>query len=208
MNYNTQNHLQNLNAVQACNSSISTFYKLLWPPANPFDVLQTPAASCEHLNVLQTPVNSCTNQSLSASMPRSIPDKRTRAFRSRRKLYGKSAAGSLSNTPVVSETSVRHMSIKDMPSLIARFATETGVAQQYRVVELCLQRILHIMKPGSGLRPHPEQVRVVRRLIYGKGDTLFIARTGFGKSLVLQSYSILTGQSTLQIVPLDKLREE
>jgi hypothetical protein len=38
---------------------------------------------------------------------------------------------------------------------------------------------------GSSLRkPHPEQVRALRRPIFGKGDTLLVACMGFGKSII------------------------
>jgi len=35
-----------------------------------------------------------------------------------------------------------------------------------------------------------------------------MARTGFGKSLIFYTYSILTGKITLQIIPLNKLGDE
>jgi hypothetical protein len=56
--------------------------------------------------------------------------------------------------------------------------------------------------------PYSEQVRTVRRLVYEKGDTFLIARIGFGKSLILHSYSVLTGKITIQIILLNKLDEE
>ena len=49
---------------------------------------------------------------------------------------------------------------------------------------------------------------VIRRLVFLQGDTLFIAKTGFGKSLILQAFTILTGLLTIQIVPLDKLGDQ
>ena len=100
------------------------------------------------------------------------------------------------------------MKLKDMPSLVEAFADEKGVPHQYSVIEACLRRILQEMSPGSDRSPHPEQVRTVRRLVYGKGDTLLIARTGFGKSLILHTFSILTEKITLQIIPLNKLGDQ
>ncbi|EDN04857.1 predicted protein [Histoplasma mississippiense (nom. inval.)] len=95
-----------------------------------------------------------------------------------------------------------------MPELIGKYSHPDHVKQQYGVIEACLKRLLRDGKPESTLCPHPEQVRTVRRLIYGYGDTLFIARTGFGKSLILHSYSILTGRITIQLVPLTGLGEQ
>jgi superfamily II DNA helicase RecQ len=56
--------------------------------------------------------------------------------------------------------------------------------------------------------PHPEQVSTLQRLIFLKGDTVLIARTGFGKSIVFHAYSVLTNKICLQITPLNKLGEE
>ena len=89
------------------------------------------------------------------------------------------------------------MKLKDMPSLVMAFTDEKGVPHQYSIIEACLRRILQEMSPGSDRSPHPEQIRTVRRLVYGKGDTLLIARTGFGKSLILHSFSVLTEKITL-----------
>ncbi|KAH8691771.1 hypothetical protein GQ44DRAFT_636079 [Phaeosphaeriaceae sp. PMI808] len=60
----------------------------------------------------------------------------------------------------------------------------------------------------GGREPHEQQVRAVRRLVYGFGDTILVARTGFGKSVVLHAYSVLTGNITLQIIPLSRLGDE
>jgi hypothetical protein len=43
---------------------------------------------------------------------------------------------------------------------------------------------------------------------YLRGDIFVIARTGFGKSLIFQAYSILTAKTTIQIVPMSKLGME
>ena len=37
---------------------------------------------------------------------------------------------------------------------------------------------------------------------FGKGDTLLVARTRFGKSIIFHAFSVLTGKITLQIIPL------
>src|SRR6267378_7709688 len=103
---------------------------------------------------------------------------------------------------------IASMKLKDMPSLIKALTDEKSVPHQYSIIEACLRRILNEMSPGSDRSPHSEQIRTVRRLVYGKGDTLLIARTGFGKSLILHSFSILTEKITLQIIPLNKLGDQ
>ncbi len=104
---------------------------------------------------------------------------------------------------------ISSMNIAEFPSVIKEAAREENVLVQTTVLDACLQRILHCLDTESGSRkPRLEQVRVLRRLIFGKGDTLLIARTGFGKSIIFHSFSILTGKKTLQIVPLSKLGDE
>lgn len=98
--------------------------------------------------------------------------------------------------------------IFSMPALVQSYAQENRIEQQYDVIEYCLKRLLRYGKSGSLLCPHSEQIRILRRLIYGHGDTLLIARTGFGKSLILHAYSILTGQITIQLVPLNGLGDQ
>lgn len=56
--------------------------------------------------------------------------------------------------------------------------------------------------------PRLLQVRVIRRLIFGYGDTILVAKTGFGKSLLYQTYTLLTGKIAIQLAPLNKLSEE
>ena len=81
-------------------------------------------------------------------------------------------------------------------------------AFQEEVVRACLQRILDSKDQGARYSPRPEQVRTLRRLIFGKSDVLLIARTGFGKSLIFHAYTVLTGKITLQLIPLTKLGDE
>jgi hypothetical protein len=65
-----------------------------------------------------------------------------------------------------------------------------------------LRALLHRL---FNVDPREVQLRVVRRLIYGIGDTLLIARTGFGKSLTFQAVCALTDKVAIQLVPLSKL---
>jgi hypothetical protein len=100
------------------------------------------------------------------------------------------------------------MDLKDMPHLISQFTGEDSVFNQYSVIEVCLKRIFREISLGIDRSPHSEQVRTIRRLVYGKGDILLIARTGFGKSLILYSFSVLTGKIIIQLTSLNKLGKE
>jgi hypothetical protein len=80
--------------------------------------------------------------------------------------------------------------------------------QQVTVLWHCMRRILRYHEPDSRREPKEHQVYVLRRMIYGNSDTLFIAKTGYGKSIIFQAYSILTRRITIQIIPLVKLGEE
>jgi hypothetical protein len=137
-------------------------------------------------------------------------DKRKKWHRGRRKTDISVASFTVEalekDTSLLSQVS--SMQLEDMPLLVQQFAGMDGVPFQHNVIEACLRRILQVMSPDAGHSPHMEQVRAVRRLVYGKGDTLLIARTGFEKSLILHSFSLLTGKITLQIVPLNKLGDQ
>jgi hypothetical protein len=81
-----------------------------------------------------------------------------------------------------------------LPSIIIEAALEENVPIQTTVIEKCLERILHVIDPRNPKKPRLEQTRTLRRLIFGKGDILLVARTGFGKSLIFHAYSVLTGK--------------
>jgi len=49
--------------------------------------------------------------------------------------------------------------------------------------------------------PHEMQLLVIRRLVFGCDDTILIAKTGFGKSLTFQAFTVLTGCWTIQLIP-------
>ena len=100
------------------------------------------------------------------------------------------------------------MDLRMLPLVIKEARLEENVPEQPAVIETCLTRILRHLNPESAHMPHPEQVRTLRRLIFGKGDTILIARTGFGKSIIFHAFSVLTGKITLQIIPLSKLGDE
>lgn len=57
--------------------------------------------------------------------------------------------------------------------------------------------------------PRIEQIECIRRIVYELGDTILLAKTGFGKSIVFQAVSILRPDKiTILIVPLTMLAEE
>jgi hypothetical protein len=80
------------------------------------------------------------------------------------------------------------MALKDLPGIIDQARLVENVPWQEDVVRECLRRILAHASPGSDRSPRIEQVRTLRRLIFGKGDTLLVARTGFGKSLIFHAF--------------------
>ena len=80
---------------------------------------------------------------------------------------------------------------------------------QHKVINLCLRRImLQTCLQLNNFKPRDKQVRTLRRLIFGKGNTLLIACTGFSKSLIFYTYSVLIGKITIQIIPLNKLGDK
>jgi superfamily II DNA helicase RecQ len=100
------------------------------------------------------------------------------------------------------------LNLEDLQTIVQEAAAEPNVHLQMQVLILCLRLILKKMHPSQGREPKIQQVRTLRRLIFGKGDTILIAATGFGKSLILHAFSILTAKITLQIIPLNKLGAE
>ncbi|KAI1102257.1 hypothetical protein F4804DRAFT_313477, partial [Jackrogersella minutella] len=56
--------------------------------------------------------------------------------------------------------------------------------------------------------PRKEQVDAVYDLVFNEIDLVFIAKTSFGKSLIIQAFSLITDRIPIQIAPLVKLGEE
>ena len=77
-----------------------------------------------------------------------------------------------------------------------------NMEHQYMMLFHTMRRLL------GGRDPHKQQVRTLRRLVYQLGDTILVAKTGFGKSIVFHAFSVLTGRITIQLIPLSKLGEE
>ena len=74
--------------------------------------------------------------------------------------------------------------------------------KQVEVLTCAMKRLL------GGHEPHKQQVQVLHQLVYQIGDTMLIAKTGFGKSIIFHAFSVLTGLVTIQLIPLSKLGEE
>ena len=142
-------------------------------------------------------------------------DKRSRHQRVRRRKEVQSGSTVDSGNRLVAGSSFKErieqipsLDLKDLHLIIEEAQDEQHIDIQEDVIKHCLKRILSVMKPGANRDPRHLQTRTLRRLIYGHGDTLLMARTGFGKSLIFYTYSILTGKITLQIIPLNKLGDE
>lgn len=72
-----------------------------------------------------------------------------------------------------------------------------------RLIRLVLTAML-----GHGRIPRQEQIDTVHDLIFKQLDIILIARTSFGKTLIIQAYSLITDRITILISPLVKLAEE
>ena len=92
--------------------------------------------------------------------------------------------------------------LPQLRTLVEECQVEESVDYQEPLLKCILRKLL------DGRNPRTEQVRAVRRLVFGFGDTILIAKTGFGKSVVFHAYSILTNNITIQIIPLSKLGNE
>lgn len=68
--------------------------------------------------------------------------------------------------------------------------------------------VLVAMLGGNGRVPRQQQVDTVHDLVFEQLDIVLIARTSFGKSLIIQAFSLITDRITILIAPLVKLAEE
>src|SRR6266699_6231667 len=137
-------------------------------------------------------------------MPKQNRDRRKKWYKGRRKTGAGGAEVRLRPTLQPGHIiAISPMNLEELPSIIEEARREENVLSQMAVLKACLERILQHMNPeGRPQTPHFEQIRTLRRLIFGFGDTLLIARTGFRKSLIFHAFSTLTGKITIQLVPL------
>jgi hypothetical protein len=92
---------------------------------------------------------------------------------------------------------VPNMRLDELPGVVNLARAPEHVVMQESVIRSCLQRILRDGRADCSWEPRHEQVVALRRLIFCRGDVLLIAKTGFGKSLIFQAFSILTTFATL-----------
>lgn len=93
------------------------------------------------------------------------------------------------------------IAVQELCRVITQARLPVNIPLQHDVVRAALSRIF-------GFIPHEQQIRVLRRLVFGKGDTLLIAKAEWGKSIIFQAFSVLTTLITIQNIPLIKLGDE
>ena len=98
------------------------------------------------------------------------------------------------------------MSLSELRELVRDGARPENESLQEGIISKGLTWILQ--RKDTSATPRREQIRCLRRLIYFRADTLLVARTGFGKSLIFQAFSLLTGLITIQLIPLSDLGHE
>jgi len=79
---------------------------------------------------------------------------------------------------------------------------EQNVKQHYTLLFSAMCQLLQDKKSQR------EQVRALHWLVYEMRDTILVAKTDFGKSIIFHAYSVLTDQITIQLISLSKLGEE
>src|SRR3954467_7857366 len=133
--------------------------------------------------------------------------RRDRPTRDKRKKWSRSRKSqAVTNEPVPDDIRECILRLSDMPLTQLRVIVDkarpyANCAFQEDVVRACLQRILDSGDQGVRRSPRLEQVRTLRRLIFGSSDVLLIARTGFGKSLIFHAYTVLNRKLTPQTIP-------
>jgi superfamily II DNA helicase RecQ len=84
----------------------------------------------------------------------------------------------------------------------------TRSSLQSIVVDHVLRRVLRSRYGGASVNPKELQRHVLERLVFARADTILVAQTGFGKSLIFQTFTLLTGKITIQIIPLVALGQQ
>lgn len=89
--------------------------------------------------------------------------------------------------------------------------TATKTAAQRALVQVVTDKIFNrTLRDGEPCRTaHEGQTTAIQRLVFGHGDTILLARTGYSKSIIFQAVSVmLPDKVIIQIIPLSKLGEE
>lgn len=71
-----------------------------------------------------------------------------------------------------------------------------------------MQHIIDVVKAMFGIVPKPQQVETLYNLAFRGKDTILIAKTGFGKSLIFQSLPIIIGHQSTSIIVMPLLELE
>jgi len=82
------------------------------------------------------------------------------------------------------------------------------VHDQRSVIRYLLLRLLRDRDAAAKFEPKDLQIDVLMRLVFAKEDTILVAPTGFGKSLVFQAWSLLSGKLSIIVVPLLGLADQ
>ena len=87
---------------------------------------------------------------------------------------------------------------------------ERAIVIQKAMTKAILSWILASLVPDERVRPEPKdlQVDIVRRQVFAQQDSLLLAQTGFGKSLIFQAFSTMTGLMSIIVAPLLGLSEQ
>jgi superfamily II DNA/RNA helicase len=91
---------------------------------------------------------------------------------------------------------IEGMGLEELQRLVEEGFLPNNIDLQEDIISRAMKKLL------NGREPRYQQVRSLRRLVYRLGDTMLIAKTGFGKTIIFQAYSILTGKITIQLIPL------
>jgi hypothetical protein len=78
---------------------------------------------------------------------------------------------------------VNSMDLPELQRLVEDGFQPDNIDLQEDIILCAMRRLL------KGREPRYQQVRSLRRLVYRLGDTMLIAKTGFGKTIIFQAYS-------------------
>jgi hypothetical protein len=66
------------------------------------------------------------------------------------------------------------MDLKDLPDIVLSADKDEFIQHQWMIIQQGLKLILKKMDPTKDREPRDAQVRILRRMIYGRGDVLFV----------------------------------
>jgi hypothetical protein len=89
------------------------------------------------------------------------------------------------------------LKLSNLPKLVSKATTKINISYQEDLITVYLRYILFEIDPSNPKESCWYQIRVLRHLIFGKGNTLLIARTSYEKSLIFHIYFVFTNKITL-----------